>query len=118
MSARLRTGGQLRIIDASSYGALAETSERLLPGRNLDVHIVCVGGRVLVRARVARAYVSHVAADAIRFRAALAFERALDVRIEGYVMPSLVSGIDVGAGNSYPIQPLAGDIEFAEQLSA
>ena len=56
--ARLRTGGQLCVLDASSWGALAETTERLLPGRHLDVHVVSSEGRVLVRSRVARAFVA------------------------------------------------------------
>ena len=48
-NARLRTGGQLRIVDASSWGVLAETAERLLPGRQLDIHVMTAQGRTLVR---------------------------------------------------------------------
>src|SRR5213592_287410 len=87
-TARLRTGGHLRILDASSWGALAETTERMLPGRQLDVHIVSSQGRVLVRSRVARAFVSRVEAGAIHYRVALAFESGVDVRVEGYPMPA------------------------------
>ena len=117
-SARLRTGGQLRLVDAASHGALVETNERLLPGRHLDVHVVSVNGRVLVRARVARAYVSHVSHDVVRYRAALAFDRPVDVRADGYAVPALLSAVDGTSGKSYPLPAPPGDIEFAERLSA
>src|ERR1041384_8174283 len=101
-SARLRTGAQLRILDASSWGALAETTERLLPGRHLDVHVISAQGRVLVRARVAPAYVARLEADAIHYQAALAFDRALDVRADGYVMPAALAGVENDPGTRYP----------------
>ena len=117
-SGRLRTGGQLRIVDASSSGALVETAERLLPGRNLDVHIVSAQGRVLARSRVVRACVVHLTADSIRYQAALAFERALDVHLEGYALPDTFRGLEVDAGNRYPPAAVRGDIEFADVPSA
>jgi hypothetical protein len=116
-AARLRTGGQLHLLDASSWGALAETTERLLPGRHLDVHVISAQGRVLVRSRVARAYVARLEADAVHYRAALAFERPLDVRADGYVMPAMMLGVDNDQGSGYPIQRVPADIEFAERLS-
>jgi len=63
-NARLRTGGQLRIVDASSWGVLAETAERLLPGRQLDIHVMTAQGRTLVRCRVIRAFVEPALAAA------------------------------------------------------
>jgi hypothetical protein len=117
-SARLRTGGQLRFVDVSSWGALAQTSERLLPGRYLDVHVVSVQGRVLVRSRVARAYVARVDANAIEYRAALAFDRALDVLAEGYPIPVALRGFEIEQGSHYPAQALPGDIEFTDRTSA
>lgn len=116
-AARLRTGAQLRIVDASSWGALAETTERLLPGRHLDVHVVAVEGRVLVRARVARAYVARLDANSLEYRAALAFDQALDVRTEGYAIPVTVPTIEIEPGSRYPAQAARSDIEFAEQVT-
>ena len=116
-AARLRTGGHLLVVNASSYGVLAETPERLLPGRHLDVHVVSSEGRVLVRSRVARTFVCHVSADVIRYRAALAFDRVLDVRIEGYVVPALPPELSVISGKSYPERVGTSDIEFAERLT-
>ena len=116
--ARLRTGGQLLVLDASAWGALAESTERLLPGRHLDVHVVSVQGRVLVRSRVARAFVSRLDADAVHYRAALAFDRVIEVRADGYPMPVAVLPPDVAPGSPYPHRAPPGDIEFAEQRSA
>src|SRR5581483_6677895 len=101
--ARLRTGGQLRVVDVSGCGALTETRERLLPGRHLDVHLVdSAVGRVLVRARVTRAYVCRLQADAIDYRAALAFDRIVDIRPGGYVVPLDAPVVGGGMGTSYP----------------
>src|SRR5262245_66200015 len=83
--ARLRTGGKLRVIEASSWGALVETTERLLPGRHLDVHIVGAEGRMLVRCRVACAFVVKVEPGAVHYQVAFCFDRAVDVRAAGYV---------------------------------
>ncbi len=116
--ARLRTGARLCVLDASSWGALAETTERLLPGRHLDVHVVSSQGRVLVRSRVARAFVARLEADAIHYRAALAFERVIDVRVTGYAMPAPFLAVESERGNPYPDRAVSTDIEFAERLSA
>ena len=76
--ARLRTGATLLVLDISDGGCLTETTERLLPGRRVDVHLMTTGGRVLVPARVVRAYVYALRRDAVRYRAALAFDRHVD----------------------------------------
>jgi hypothetical protein len=75
---RLRTGRELVVIDVADSGALVEGDARLLPGTHLDVHVITRAGRVLIRSRVARAYVCIVQADAIRYRTALAFSTAID----------------------------------------
>ncbi len=116
--AKLRTGGQLLVVEASTWGALAETTERLLPGRHLDVHVVSVPGRVLVRARVARAYVSRLEAAAVHYRAALAFDRPIEVRADGYFMPMTPLHAEIAPGNGYPLPVVPGDIEFTERIFA
>jgi len=116
--ARLRTGGSLVVLDASAGGALTESTERLLPGRHLDVHVISVQGRVLVRSRVVRAFVSRLAADVVYYRAALAFDHAIDVRADGYAMPVELLPGGIERGTNYPNGVVSGDIEFAEQLSA
>lgn len=116
--ARLRTGGKLRVIEASSCGALTETTERLLPGRHLDVHIVSAEGRTLVHSRVARAFVAKVEQDAVHYRVAFSFDRAVDVRAAGYPLPSPLLASEIGRGMPYPERPSSRDIEFAEAASA
>jgi hypothetical protein len=115
--ARLRTGGRLRIIEASSLGALVETTERLLPGRHLDVHIVSAEGRMLVRCRVARAFVAKVEADTVRYQAGFSFDRAIDVRPAGYGLPSPLVPADADRGMPYPERPSSRDIAFADSPS-
>jgi len=73
--ARLRTGGELTVVDISDAGALVESPTRLLPGTHVEVHVVTREGRTLVRSRVTRASVHAITADTLRYRAALAFER-------------------------------------------
>jgi hypothetical protein len=73
---------------------------------------------VLVRSRVARAFVSRLEADAVHYHAALAFECAVDVRAEGYAMPAAFLAVEIEPGNAYPNRAVSSDIEFAERLSA
>ena len=116
--AKLRTGGQLVVLDASSCGALTDTSERLLPGRHLDVHIVTSGGRTLVRCRVVRAFVHHLQPDAIHYRAALAFEQAVDTRPCECVVPAVLVSVPSAQKKTYSDRTDSGDIVFDERLTA
>ena len=79
---RLRTGRELLVIDVSNAGVLVRSPARLLPGTHVDVHVVTWEGRVLVRSRVVRAYVSALQADAIWYHGALAFDRHVETVIE------------------------------------
>ena len=95
---RLRAGRELQVLDLSNAGALVEGAARLLPGTHVDVHIVTRDGRVLVRSRIARAYVSHVEARAICYRGALNFDRAVDtsaveVRVPDVLLPPDPAGV-------------------------
>jgi hypothetical protein len=66
------------VIDVSNAGVLVEGAARLLPGTHVDVHLITKDGRVLVRSRVIRAYISSLGASAVVYRGALAFEQAVD----------------------------------------
>jgi hypothetical protein len=76
---RLRTGRELAVVDVGANGALVETDGRLLPGTCVDVHVMTVDGRELVRSRVVRAFVWTLCADRIVYRGALAFERHIEL---------------------------------------
>jgi hypothetical protein len=81
------------------------------------VHIVSVQGRILVRSRIARAFVARLEADAVHYHAALSFDRALDVDLDGYVVPAVLAVVGNDPGTRYPVRGIAGDIEFADRLS-
>jgi hypothetical protein len=76
---RLRAGRELAVINVSCRGALVEGEVRLLPGTHTDVHVLTATGRVVVRSRVVRAYVTALSSNRITYRGALAFEHPVDV---------------------------------------
>jgi hypothetical protein len=108
----------LVVLDASNSGALAETTERLLPGRHLDVHIVTPTGRTLVRSRVARAYVCRLQSDAIHYHAALTFDHSIDASACGYTLPSVLAALPGASGAPHVAQNHGADIVFDERLTA
>jgi hypothetical protein len=80
--ARLRTGRELSVVNISASGALLEGLTRLLPNTHTDLHIVTRHGRVLVRARVVRAFVWRLEREVVCYRTALAFETAVDTEVD------------------------------------
>jgi hypothetical protein len=102
-------------LNASSHGILAESRDRLLPGRNIDVHIVTTAGRQLVRAKVARAYVQHLTAEAVLYRAALGFDQPVDVQANGYAVPAVPLSAPIPEGNHYPDRQRQTEIVFTER---
>lgn len=115
---RLRTGRELVVVDLSNAGALVEGGARLLPGTHVDVHVVTADGRVLVRSRVARAYVCHLESDAIRYRGALAFERSVDTAPIGYAIPEVLAAASPAPGSPYPDPTSEAARDVSERLSA
>lgn len=113
---RLRTGRELLVVNVSSTGLLVEGRVRLLPGSSVDLHVVSGTGRELVRSQVVRSYVSQLFADSVRYRAALAFERSLDMSGEYPVLPTSQLA-DITTGSSYPLTEAAGIASSAEDPS-
>ena len=104
---RLRTGRELAVIDLGDAGALLEGRARLLPGTHVEVHVVTHEGRTLVRSRVTRAWVFAVAADDLRYRAALAFDTRVNTAPSRVaVTPATPS--DGTRGSGYPDQDNPG----------
>ena len=101
------------VVDIADGGVRATTSSRLLPGTHVDVHVVTRVGRVLQRARVARAAVTFVDAQRLVYEVALCFDAPIDsapVRVvatpwrpdgpaPGYAIP--------GADDARPEPPVA-----------
>ena len=104
---RLRTGRELAVVDISDTGALLEGAARLLPGTHVEVHVVTRDGRTLVRSRVARAWVFAVAADALRYRAALVFDARVNTA-PSRVVATHSTPPGVGVGSHYPSQVSPG----------
>jgi hypothetical protein len=74
LSARIRAGHRLVIIDLSVRGALVEGRRPLRPGSRVDVHLECDAQRAMVGARVLRCSVAAIDAESgVTYRAALAF---------------------------------------------
>jgi len=113
---RLRAGREFVTIDISNGGLLAEGETRLLPGTHVDVHLVTRDGRLLVRSRVVRAFVCHVAHHEIRYRGALAFDHPVDTEPFGYPMPEASETRISQQGNAYP-EPAVVLAESPDQSS-
>jgi PilZ domain-containing protein len=69
-------GFPMRLVNLSATGLLAETSQRLCPGRTVDVFLRYGGVRKVLRATVIRSSMHAVAPTPV-FRAALQFEDTL-----------------------------------------
>ena len=98
---RLRTGREVLVVNVAACGVLVEAETRLLPGTNIDVHIVTPAGRATVRSRIVRAFVWRVSGDRIVYRGGLAFERDIDAAA-GYAFPSPRSTVPRPEGRPYP----------------
>ena len=103
----LRTGRELAVVDISDGGVLVDGTVRLLPGTHVEVHVVTREGRTLVRSRVARAAVFALAADSLRYRAALAFDTRVNTAASR-VVATHTTPLAVVPGSSYPSQDNSG----------
>lgn len=106
---RLRTGRELSVVDIGDTGALLEGTSRLLPGTHVEVHVVTREGRTLVRSRVTRASVFAIAADSLRYRAALAFDTRVNTA-PSRVVATHTTPPAVAPGSTYPGQDNSGSI--------
>jgi hypothetical protein len=104
---RLRTGRELAVVDIGDAGALLEGTARLLPGTHVEVHVVTREGRTLVRSRVTRAWVFVVAADSLRYRAALAFDTRVNTA-PSWVVATPAPPPGAATGSNYPNLDNAG----------
>ena len=100
--ARLRTGPELVVTEISDVGASVRTTARLLPGTHVDVHLVTLGGRVLRRARVARAAVRAIDSAGIAFQVALAFDSPVDSSARRVALTRNEESATPGVGDRLP----------------
>jgi hypothetical protein len=79
LSARIRRGYHLELLDLSARGALVEGRQPLRPGSYVDVHLESDARRETLAARVVRCAVSAIDAETgITYRAALAFTNSCE----------------------------------------
>ena len=99
---RLRTGRELTVVDIGSTGSLVEGAVRLLPGTHVDAHVTTAIGRVLVRSRIVRAWVSEIGDEGLTYRSALAFQQPIETAQAGYQLPARSVLHQEGQGSAYP----------------
>ena len=77
VSARVRPGHEVELIDVSAGGALVECARRLLPGTVIDLRLVAGEECTSVRGLVLRCAVVRLKPTSICYRGAIAFDRDL-----------------------------------------
>ena len=78
VSARVRPGYDVQVVDISGGGVLVEGNRRLMPGATVELQLQPEGGPVeVVRGHVLRCCVSSLRESAVSYRGAIAFERYL-----------------------------------------
>jgi hypothetical protein len=93
-AARIRPGREVVIVDLSCDGALVEGPWRFRPLSRCDVHLKVTGQDVHLRARIVRCFVARLERqEPVRYRTALAFDRAVDLperwdALDGYPIPA------------------------------
>ena len=78
-AARLWPGRRVRIINWSAVGMLIEAGVRFAPGRTVTLQLLAERGHLLVRGEIVRAAVAAIEPTGLRYRAAIAFERPMDL---------------------------------------
>jgi hypothetical protein len=104
---RLRPAREIRIINVSCSGALAESGVRLLPNARIELHATVLGVARLISGRVIRSQVCAIRPGGVQYRAALAFDTPLDAPPPrtpgqaGHPVPGAAPH-SAAAGNDYP----------------
>ena len=91
MSARIRPGHDVSVVDVSAGGALVESERRLMPGSPVELHVRSAHRSEIVRGHIVRCAVARLRANAICYRGAIAFDHNLlklvDQAVTGYPVP-------------------------------
>jgi hypothetical protein len=75
VSARIRPGHNVEVVDVSSGGVLVKSCHRLMPGATVELHLQCEDRHAqVVRGQVLRCCVAHLRANAVSYQGAIAFE--------------------------------------------
>jgi hypothetical protein len=121
LSARVRPGHRLIVIDLSCSGALVEARRPLRPGAYVDLHLESAARRGMVAARVTRCAVAAIDAETgVTYRAALSFNESCDwvreaLTPEGYGLPAEAAAAAVAQGGGVACIPRERDDEMQSQ---
>jgi hypothetical protein len=99
VSTRVWPGCDVVLLDISANGALIETSHRLLPGAQIELHLATRERRTAVRGDVLRCSVARLRASGVCYRGAIAFDRVLGWFVDGnendgYAVPTVEPASD------------------------
>jgi len=83
VSARVRPGREVSLLDVSAGGALVETAYRLLPGSPIELHVATTERRASMRGGVLRSAVVGVRAAGMCYRSAIGFNLQLSWFVDG-----------------------------------
>ena len=107
VSARVRPGHEVDLIDVSVGGALVECVRRLLPGTLIELYLMAGDRSASVRGRVLRCAVVQLKATFIAYRGAIGFERDLlwfpDEETTGYAVHTETSSVRNGREDATPM---------------
>jgi hypothetical protein len=82
LSARVRPGHRVAVIDVSAGGALIEGANRLLPGAAVDLQVETIHDRTTLRGRVLRCAINRLRSSSVGYRAAIAFDREFSALVD------------------------------------
>jgi hypothetical protein len=77
VSARVRAGAEVAVLDLSTDSILVEGRQRFVPNTTLDLQLSTANQQVTIRGRVVRSMVSRLGASAVWYRGAIKFDRHL-----------------------------------------
>jgi hypothetical protein len=109
VTARVRPGRDVRLIDLSCGGALVQATARLMPGSQVDFHLSIGHWQWSGGAQVVRCHVSALDFDErVRYRAAFRFTRPMDPASQE-AFEIAVRGDAVAADHGYQVPATGSD---------
>jgi hypothetical protein len=92
VSARVRPGHQVSVVNVSAGGALVEGEFRFIPGSAIELQLETGRERAAIRGRVLRCAVARLRSESVRYRGAVGFDRDLQWYVQedlrGMAFPS------------------------------
>ena len=92
ISARVKPGHAVSVLDISASGARLETGYRVLPGQCVEMHFTINGRRASLRGVVVRVEVARLQVGRVWYTAAVAFDQRLTLlttsRRDGHEVPA------------------------------